>query len=110
MIRSIDFDLCLVQHPPLAGMILICRVVIPERTIVRVNSPDAGLDDRIAARKAWKFRYVNSRALEGAATNAGRVHDRIVLGMADDLHFLVYVKESLVIIMHTARQSIEACG
>jgi len=110
MIGSIDFDSCLVQHPPLAGMVLICRVIIPERTVVRVDSSDASLNDRIAARKARKLRYVNSRTLEGATTNAGRIHDCIILGMADNLHFLVYIKQSLVVIMHTTRKSVEARG
>jgi len=103
MIWSVDFYTSFVQYALLTGMIFIYGVIIPERVIVRVNSLNACLNDRVAAREARKFRYVNNRVLKGATTNACGVYDRIILGMADDPQLLGRIEERLLIIMYTTR-------
>lgn len=93
--------MCFMEYSLFAGMVLVHGIVLPELVIVDVNSLDARLNDRIAACKARKFCDVNGRALKGATANAGRVHNGIDFGVADDLQFLVRIKKSLLIVMNT---------
>jgi len=63
---SIDLYMRFMEHPPFAGMILICRIIVPENVIVCVNPLDPGLDDRDATPKARKFCYVTQDFLPDA--------------------------------------------
>ena len=110
MIGSMDQYMCFMEYSLLTGMVLVHGIILPELVIVGVNSLDARLNDRIAACKARKFCDVNGRALEGATANASRVHNGIVFGVADDPQFLVRIKKSLLIVMNTPCQAIEASG
>src|SRR5271155_4423535 len=85
MIWRIDLYARFMEHPLLPGMILICGIVIPKRVIVRVDSLDTRLNDRVAASKARKLCYVNSRTFERATTDTRRIRYGVIFRMADDL-------------------------
>ena len=103
MIWGIYDNLRFAENPRLSRMVLVNRIIIPKPLIMGVYTPYARLDDGIAASQTREFGHIYRRTFDRMTTNSGRVQDCIVLSMADDLQFLICVKESLQIIMYPPR-------